>query len=161
MPHAAQHNVLGSDDVLARHAHAFQIISHPLFVNIKAGEILQSRPVDREGQRRPVDHRPNTVLVEAPCRKSRQIFEDLVAVGVKNVGAIVVNTNAMGIVTIKGVAAYVRPAVNDQNFVAGARQPFGACRAGETGAYYQEIIFHNHSLAVAPAHHMTGTARVT
>jgi hypothetical protein len=62
------------------------------------------------------------------------VIENGFAVGVEDMRAILVNENAGLVVSIVGIAADMRPAIDHQDlFVTLARQPFGNNAPGETG----------------------------
>src|SRR5439155_19184258 len=85
--------------------------------------------------------RADAVLVGSPFGELREIFDDLVTVGVENVRPVFVVENAVGIGLIKSVAADVVAPVDQQHArVVLARQPFAEDRTGETGADDQIIV---------------------
>ena len=84
------------------------------------------------------------VLVGAPLGEPRQVLEDLARVGVEDVRPVLVDEDAVLVVVVVGVAADVRPLVDDQDLLAGAcRQPLREHAAGEAGAD-DEIVEHTH-----------------
>ncbi len=81
------------------------------------------------------------MLVGPPCGELRQIVDDLVRIGVEDVRPILVDQDARLVEMVVGVAADMRPPVDDQHVrVVLAGQPLGDHRAGEAGADDEIVV---------------------
>ena len=81
------------------------------------------------------------MLVGTPIRELREMVEDLLRIGMEDVRPVLVNQQAGIVVAVVGVAADVRPAVDDEDaLVALARETFRKHAAGKAGADDQPIV---------------------
>ena len=81
------------------------------------------------------------MLVRPPLGELRQVIDDLLAVGVEDVRPVFVVEDAGLVGLVIGIAADVRPAVDQQDARAVlARQPLGKDGAGKTGPDDQIIV---------------------
>jgi hypothetical protein len=81
------------------------------------------------------------MFVRTPFRELREVIEDLLRVRVKDVRAVFVHEHARFIRMIVGVAGYVRPAVDEQDFLARVpREAFSEHAPGVARANNQVII---------------------
>ena len=61
------------------------------------------------------------MFVWVPCGELRQVADDAVIIGMKQVGSIVVNPNSMLVYSVEGVSGDMIPAINKENFLAELR----------------------------------------
>ena len=75
--------------------------------------------IDRNGQQLAVDRRLNAMLILPPLGEARQILEHIAAVGVKDVGPVLVHEHARIVVMVVRIAADVVALVDDEHRLAG------------------------------------------
>ena len=98
----------------------------------KPVEPVDRREVDRDRHEHAVDLREHAVLVRPPAGEARQIGGDVRRVGVKDVRPVAVHENAVIVVMVEGVAADMRPAIDQQHPLARAcGETFGQHAARE------------------------------
>ena len=103
-------------------------------------QAVDRREIDRDRHEHAVDLREHAVLVRSPAGEARQIGGDVRSVGVKDVRPVAVHEDAVVVVVVEGVAADVRPAVDQQHALARAHgETFGQHAAGEAGAHDQAV----------------------
>ncbi len=82
----------------------------------------------------------HTVLVGPPLGEARQVVDDALSIGVEDVRPVAMDQHARFVVIIVGVAADVRPPVDDQHaLVQPGGQTLGQHAAGEPGADDQVV----------------------
>ncbi len=82
------------------------------------------------------------MFVGPPLGESRQVLEDALAVGVKDVRPVAVHQHAMRVIFVIGVARNVRPSVDQQHATAGIGQFPGDDAAGVAGADDEDGLVH-------------------
>ena len=111
-------------------------------VSLHAVHPVDRLEVDRDRQQLSVDRRLDAVLVLPPLGEPREVLEDVAAVRVKDVRAVLVDEHARVVVVIVGIAADVVPLVDDENCLSRIfRQPFGHDASRESGSH-DEIVKH-------------------
>ena len=88
------------------------------------------------------------MLVRSPFGEPREIVEDLVAIGVEDMRAVLVDANAVLVDVIISVPTDVIALVYDQDALARVGELARAHAAGETGAYYEVVIGHERAFAL-------------
>src|SRR5205807_8533121 len=107
----------------------------------------------------PINTRAHPMLIRAPLAKTREIFEDLARVGMKDMGAILMDQDACFVVVIVGVPADVRTFVAKEHlFIRSTRQSLCQHATGEARSDNQ-IIKHINPQTVPsiknPSKHLT------
>ncbi len=136
------HDVLGRFDLVHRLRARGEKLGR-LFFGLQVGveQHVESRAVDRDRHQLIAHQGAHAVLVRPPLGELRQIFDDLLAVGVEDVRAVLVIHYAVGIRLVVGIAADVIAPVDQQHArVVLACQPLGEHRTGKTSADDQIIV---------------------
>ena len=109
-------------------------------MKLRAVQLVDGVEVDRDRHQLAVDPGAHAMLVGTPVGEAREIGEDLARVGVEDVRPVLVDEHAVLVVVVVGVAADVRPLVDEQDGLVQLRgQPLRQDAAGETGANDQIV----------------------
>ena len=120
----------------------------------EAVEAVDRGAVDRHRHQHVAHRGQDAVLVRAPRREPAQIVHDRPGVGVEDVRPVAVDHDAGGVVAVVGVAADVRPAVDEEDALVGlGGQTLGQHAAGEASAD-DKVVKAALAAARAPRHQL-------
>lgn len=113
------------------------------FVKVEAVETINRVLVDGDGKKLAINAGKDTVFVGHPVGEAREVVDHALGVGVKDVRAVAMDEDAVGVGFVVGVAANVGTLVDDQNLLASAGEAFGDDAAGKASAdNYKVGCFH-------------------
>ena len=107
-PHPVDHHIFRIHDRRSRLGHGSKKAVHLERCEIQAVEPVDRVQVDGYRQMHPVHARANAVLVRPPFREPREVLEHFLAVRMKNVGAVLVDQDAVLIIMVVRIPADMR-----------------------------------------------------
>lgn len=112
-PDDVEDDVFAGFNGIAGFAHLVEEDLNTGFIKIKAIKAVNGVLVDGNREQLTVDTSEDAMLVGHPVSKAREVIDHTLGVGVKNMGAVAVDEDAVGVGFVVGVAADVGTLVND------------------------------------------------